>query len=274
MRYLFVAVLGVAGAALSAWLSDLCITSVERDQSLFTAVSCLSCARARELWDRIPLLSWLLNGGRCRFCGAVLSKREPIVSACTLALWMLGLRVWMPWGTGYTLISVVSGSALICAAGICWSGKSEKPILLPLLVCMGGLSLLLPDGLGIVDRLIGLCGMLSFGIILYLLPGRLIGQEKLRKDTVLYLGCIGLVIGWRSCFVILPAAVIVGAVSGLITRKRKKRISQGKDPEARQADPAGGRFSLSLWITCSAVITLLAGRTLMNWYLGLFAGIK
>ena len=273
MRGWIVAIFALLGAGFSAWLSDRCILSEERSISLFAPVCCAACGRRREIWDRVPLLSWLLNGGKCRFCGAIMSGREPLITFCTVTVWMLGLRLWLPEGQAYALIRAVTGSALLCAAGLCWIGASEKPVLLPILICTGVSGILLPDGISLGSHAIGAAGLFAFGMLMRLLPKRFRGPDRLRLDTILYLGITGLLLGWRGCFSILPAAVMMRFLFALCRRKRETSPNAGKVKEPVYADPTQGHFTSSLCLTGAAVLALAFGRPLMDWYIGIFAQI-
>ncbi len=273
MRVLVAVVFTLAGAGFSSWLSDRCITAEERSISLFAPVCCAACGRRREAWDRVPLLSWLLNGGKCRFCGAALSKREPLITFCTIAVWMIGLGIWMPSGSAYTLTRAVAASALLCAAGLCWIGASERLLLLPILICTGTFGVLLSDGVRTSSHLIGMTGMAVFGLALRFLPVRVRGRDRLRLDTIVYLGLAGLMLGWQNCFTILPAAVITAAGFMLLKRRTEIALSAGKNKGTVRADPANGHLNVSLYLTVAAVLSLLFGRPLMDWYLRLFAQI-
>jgi leader peptidase (prepilin peptidase)/N-methyltransferase len=266
---LAVSVIALLGGTLAAALSDALLVSKERNTPLFAPVCCLSCGRKREFWDRVPFLSWLLNGGKCRFCGAALSSREPILSLLTIALWPAALQLWLPYGAVRALLVMVSGSCLLCASGLCWIGGEEKPVLLPLLLCASAAGVIIGDGQGFSAHLLGALGVCCFCLLLRFLPERLLGGERLRVDTLLYLTCTGLLIGWRSCFVLLPGAVLVGVTFGLAGRKKQRSRDQG--PEERFSDPQKGRLSPSLCVTGGMVVALVFGRVLMELYLGLFA---
>lgn len=273
MRDLIIAVIALCCGVFSAWLSDRCISAAERNISLFAPIECAGCGRSREFWDRVPLLSWLLNGGRCRFCGAVISLREPLISFFCIGIWLAALRLWMPFGRAYALINAVSGSTLLCAAGLCWIGASERPILLPLLICTGVFGVLLPDRVSLIEHFFGAAGLLAFGVLLRFLSESIRGRDRLRWDTILYLGCTGLLLGWQNGFAILPAAVLTGALFMLLKRKKEIKLSTGKNKETVYADPVRGNMTMSLCLTCAAVLTLLFGRPLMDWYLSIFARI-
>ena len=252
MRDLIIAVLALFGGGCSAWLSDRCISSAERSISLFDPIDCAACGRSREFWDKVPLLSWLLNGGRCRFCGAVLSKREPLITFCTIAVWMIGLSLWMPYGKAYALINAVNASALLCAGGLCWIGASERPVLLPFLICTGIFGIILPDGMTTCSHLIGAAGLLAFGLLLRFLPEFLRGRERLRMDTILYLTFTGMLLGWQNSFAILPAAIVIVVLFMLLRRKKQISPSIGKKTEPAYSDPARGDVSASLCLTCAS----------------------
>jgi leader peptidase (prepilin peptidase)/N-methyltransferase len=51
---------------------------------------CPSCKKTILAWDNIPVISWLLLGGRCRFCGASISLRYPMVEGLT-AIMLYGI---------------------------------------------------------------------------------------------------------------------------------------------------------------------------------------
>ncbi len=266
---LLVSATALLGGLLSAFLSDAYLSGAERGIPMFAPICCLSCGRKRELWDRVPFLSWLLNGGKCRFCGAALSSREPILSFFTIALWPAALQLWLPYGSVWALLVMVSGSCLLCASGLCWIGGTEKPVLLPLLLCAGAAGVIIGDGQGFNAHLFGAVGMCCFCLVLRFLPERLRGSERLRLDTLLYLICTGLLIGWRSCFILLPAAVLVGIAFSVAGRKKQR--SRNRGPAENYADPRKGRLSPSLCMTGGAAIALVFGRVLMDSYLGLFA---
>jgi prepilin signal peptidase PulO-like enzyme (type II secretory pathway) len=47
---------------------------------------CASCGHELEAVDLVPILSWLLLRGRCRFCGSKISLQYPLVEATTAVL--------------------------------------------------------------------------------------------------------------------------------------------------------------------------------------------
>src|SRR5205085_10719474 len=74
---------GVFGTLLGSFF-NVCIARVPRGESVVRPAShCFSCGRTVKAWDNIPILSYLLLRGRCRFCGAKFSPRYLLVEALT-----------------------------------------------------------------------------------------------------------------------------------------------------------------------------------------------
>ena len=53
---------------------------------------CPRCGHGIRWHDNIPILSWLVLGGRCRDCGGTVSWRYPAVEALTSLLWLSAPR--------------------------------------------------------------------------------------------------------------------------------------------------------------------------------------
>src|SRR5215510_1542512 len=74
-------VAGILGAIIGSFL-NVVIHRVPREQSIvFPNSACPSCHTALRPYDNIPILSFLILRGRCRFCRKSISIRYPIVEA-------------------------------------------------------------------------------------------------------------------------------------------------------------------------------------------------
>ncbi|OGC04675.1 hypothetical protein A2276_01705 [candidate division WOR-1 bacterium RIFOXYA12_FULL_43_27] len=71
------------GAMLGSFL-NVCIYRLPREESvIFPASHCPKCGRNILPLDNIPVLSWLILGGKCRFCKEKISARYPLVELIT-----------------------------------------------------------------------------------------------------------------------------------------------------------------------------------------------
>src|SRR4030042_2880585 len=118
------------GACVGSFL-NVVIYRVPRDKSLVTPPSsCPACGKHIRFYDNIPLVSWLVLGGKCRFCKARISPRYLVIELLTAlvftGVFMLyfrsGLRSGVPsflaGGWVLYLVSIVLLSSLIAASAI------------------------------------------------------------------------------------------------------------------------------------------------------------
>ena len=54
-----------------------------------TASHCMTCGHNLSWFELIPLVSWLVQGGKCRSCGTKLSVQYPIVEALNGGMWLI-----------------------------------------------------------------------------------------------------------------------------------------------------------------------------------------
>jgi leader peptidase (prepilin peptidase)/N-methyltransferase len=120
----------LVGACVGSFL-NVVIYRIPRDKSLVKPPSsCPSCGKHIPFYDNIPLISWLLLRGKCRYCRARISPRYFVIELLTglvfLGVFWLyfrsGLRVGIPlfFAGGWVLylMTLILLSALIAASAI------------------------------------------------------------------------------------------------------------------------------------------------------------
>ncbi len=80
-----------------------------RGESILSPAShCPACGAPVEAFDNIPVLSWILLGGRCRTCRAPIALRYPALELSNGLLWALAFsraREWPDFASGAFLAS-------------------------------------------------------------------------------------------------------------------------------------------------------------------------
>ena len=79
----------VLGLLIGSFL-NVCILRIPREESIVLPAShCPACNAKIQPYDNIPVVSWLILGGRCRKCKAPISWQYPIVELLTGLLFLL-----------------------------------------------------------------------------------------------------------------------------------------------------------------------------------------
>ena len=107
---------GVLGLAVGSFL-NVVIHRVPAGESVVSPPSrCPTCGRPIRVRHNVPVLGWLVLGGRCYDCRTPISARYPLVEAATGVLfaavtWRL-LAIDLPWALAAYLYLVAAGLAL------------------------------------------------------------------------------------------------------------------------------------------------------------------
>jgi leader peptidase (prepilin peptidase)/N-methyltransferase len=107
-------IVGVFGAIIGSFL-NVVIHRLPREESIALPSSrCPSCGAVIAFYDNVPVLSYLMLGGRCRSCKVHISARYPAVEALTALLWVAVVwRDGLSFALPFDLIFVTAITALI-----------------------------------------------------------------------------------------------------------------------------------------------------------------
>lgn len=82
----------ILGAVLGSFL-NVCIYRLPRGESIaFPPSHCTSCSNPIKFYDNIPILSYLILGGKCRNCSMIISPTYPIIELISAVLTLLAVR--------------------------------------------------------------------------------------------------------------------------------------------------------------------------------------
>lgn len=198
----------------------------------FTRSRCVSCHHQLAWFDLLPLLSFALLKGHCRYCRKIINWRYPLVEAISGALFVLA---WWQWGEGGFDLLFFRLSLLEIFLVLFFTDLTR--FVLPDKALGAGLAAALFFGAGErwgrfklgldIFSLENLLGAVLFFGALYLLWFFSRGTWLGLGDAKL-MGLLGLIFGPAGSFVIFYTAIIFGAIIGLIlylcglaTRKTK-----------------------------------------------------
>jgi len=175
--------------------------------------ACPSCGHALSARENLPVISFSLQGGRCRHCRTPISWRYPLVEILSAAL--SGLTIWLMGSSFASLAALVLVWALIAMSMIdieiqMLPDDLNLPLLwLGLLVNMSG------TFVPLADAVIGaVAGYLSLWLVYW--GFRLAtGKEGIGYGDFKLLAALGAWLGWMMLPLIILFASAVGALVGI-----------------------------------------------------------
>ena len=200
-----------------------------RRQSLFLPRSyCPHCRRTVAWYDNIPLISWILLQGRCRWCRKPISYLYPFIELLSVVLFTL---LWISPVSDYFLGYFIFISALVVTIRTDLESMLVSRFvtlyLAPIGALLAYLQLLpLSASQSILGSSVGY-GMLA--LIAYLFEYAT-GREGMGQGDLDLLACIGGFIGPMGCWFTLLIASVSGAILGIIYLHTTKQARTTKIP--------------------------------------------
>ena len=219
---------------------------------------CPHCGTAIRPWQNIPVISYLLLGGKCAACGVKISLRYPAVELIT-GLLTLSLA------SHFGLSPALGGAALFTWAMITLTMIDVDHKLLPdditlPLLWLGLLLNINGTYVSLADAVIGaMAGYLILWSIYWLFK-LITGKEGMGYGDFKLLAALGAWLGWQALPIIILLSSLVGAICGIALMLLKGR---GKEIPI----PFGPYLAAAGWIA------LLWGDVIANEYLGM-AGLN
>lgn len=222
---------------------------------------CPSCGHLISAWQNIPVVSYLLLGGKCGHCKDSISARYPLVEMLTAVL--AALCAWR-FGFGWEAIMAVLLTLALVAISMIDADTQLIPdsIVLPLIWSGLLISLFHPmtgsETLFIAPKeaIVGaIAGYLSLWTV-YQLFKLVTGKEGMGYGDFKLLAALGAWLGWQQLPQIILMSAVVGAVVGIslmVFRKHERSVPI----------PFGPYLAAAGWIT------MLWGDTIKNAYLDL-----
>ncbi|MGV6826029.1 MAG: prepilin peptidase [bacterium] len=189
------------------------------------ASTCQSCGHKIRAWENIPIVSYLLQGGKCTACGTPLSIQYPIVEALTGILSAIIVAILgATWAGLYALLLTW---ALIAMSVIDIRHQLLPDVLVLPLLWLGLLINLNGTFTDIPSAILGATfGYLALWFIYHLFL-LISGKEGMGYGDFKLLSMFGAWLGWQMLPQILLLSTLVGAIVGIaliVIKGRDKNI--------------------------------------------------
>lgn len=256
-------VLFIIGASLGSFMSVILFRLNHATKSIVKGRSaCIVCDKPLKAHDLIPILSFILLRGKCRYCKNEISSMYPLLELI-MGMVLVILYFQFPFidaslffsGTFIGLFLLYSFYSFVLIFTFFFDLKYlqiSDELLLPAILIGLIATIAAPLTPSLIDALIGASiGVAFFGLQYLISKGRWIGLGDLRIGAFM-----GIILGWKLLIVALFCSYLLGSIISLIIIARKKAAFDSKIPFAP-------------FLVCGTFITLFFGTDLLHWYLGL-----
>ena len=271
------------GAIVGSFL-NVVIHRVPNELSIvFPNSACPKCKASIKPYDNIPILSWLILGGKCRNCKEPIAIRYPAVEALTglvflIVFWQMGLTAILP--VYFIFAAVIVSLVFIDAEHMILPNVITYPlfvfailvrIVYPLVfqnnyfsdVSFAPLTAMAGYPGWIVSLAGAILGALAGGGSLWLVGEvwkRLRGVEAMGLGDVKMMFGVGALLGWRLSILAIFLGAFAGALIGVVV------IAKQKEKDMQTQIPFG------IFLGIGSLLALLFGEQLIAWYASRFIG--
>lgn len=220
---------------------------------LWGSSKCPKCSSSLAVRDLIPIVSFVVNKFRCRFCKELISWNYPILelvmgAAFTMTGWLI-MQNGFWWLLFYLIVTFVF---VLLAFYDIYFQEVPDVIIIPAIIL--SLIVIAATGLhgGAADFLYGIAIPLAFfGTLFLASKGEWLGGGDVRIGAL-----IGILLGWPNILVGLFLSYLFGAVFSLIGIIMKKFHRKSRIPFAP-------------FLFAGTYIAMFWGEKILEWYLGI-----
>jgi leader peptidase (prepilin peptidase) / N-methyltransferase len=276
--YIFIFLLG---AIIGSFLNVIIHRVPNEESVVFPNSACPKCKNSIKPYDNIPILSWLILGGKCRNCKNAISARYPAVELLTAMLFVLVFAV-TPFNP-FLPVVLVFVAAIVALVFI-----DAEHMILPDVINFPLLAFALlarivfafafgkayfPDlqyfPLNQMENLpawlVSLIGAILGGLVgggfLWLVGAiwkKLRGVDAMGFGDVKMMFAVGAILGWRLTFLSIFLGAFSGAIIGVVV------ISRQKEKDLQTQIPFG------IFLGIGSILALLFGEQMIRWYFNTF----
>lgn len=217
---------------------------------------CPQCNNLITWWQNVPVLSYLMLGGKCHNCKTRISPRYPIVELVTM---LLSLVVAWQFGPSLqTVVGILTTWFLVAMTMIDFDHQLLPDQLTLPLMWIGLLVSLIPVFTDVRSAVIGAAAGYVVLWLVFQLFKLITGKEGMGYGDFKLLAALGALLGWQQLPMIILLSSLVGAVVGLTLI-----AITGRDKNI--PIPFGPYLAAAGWLA------MLWGDSISQAYFGLFA---
>ena len=215
--------------------------------------ACPNCGHRIRALENVPIVSWLVLGGKCAGCKTRISFKYPLVEA------LAGLgAAYAAWRFGTSVTALAAALFLWFTIALAFidheTGLLPDDLTLPL-VWLGLILNLKNAFVPLEDAVIGaVAGYLSLWLV-YQGFKLLTGKEGMGYGDFKMNAAVGAFLGWTM----LPLVILLSSVVGLVFGALQMFAARGRWE-------SGFRFHFGPYLALAGIIAMFWGEPIVRWY--------
>ena len=246
----------IFGLAVGSFL-NVCIYRLPlRKSIIFPPSHCPKCGNKIRAYDNIPLLSYILLGGKCRFCQERISLIYPAVELLS-GLIFLFLYLWygLNWDFASNLFLFTSLMVIFFI--------DLKHQLIPDVITLPGIAVglafsLLSKSPSFLDSVIGIISGGGLFFLVALAGDKIFKKESMGGGDIKLAAMLGAFLGWQKILLVFFLASFLGALVGIIFLILSPKVRESR------------LIPFGPFMAVATAICIFFGNLLVEMYLNLF----
>jgi len=250
------------GLAIGSFVNVLIFRIPLKKSIIFPASSCTSCGNRLLPLELIPILSYVLQRGKCKHCGVKISARYPLIELLTALVFM---ALFYKYGISVPFFAFTFLMTILVAVFFIDIDYRIIPNGLVIAGMAGGMLLFIYNCFRPMPEIFGdgkwwtpLAGLLpgSGFLLLVAILGSLIYKtdDAMGMGDVKLMAPIGMFLGWKLCLIALVVSVVLGGLISLALmilgiKKRKDTVAFGP------------------FIVLGTFAAIMYGWEMLNWFM-------
>ena len=239
---------GLFGALFGSFLNVLILRLPKDESIVYPGSHCPRCDKPIAWYDNLPVLSWVILGGKCRHCREPISVQYPLIELTTAMLWMAA--AWH-YGPNLTALTAAVFGTLLLGIAI----TDARHYLIPDEYTWGGLviGLLLSLRGGWDGLLQAVIGAVTGFVILYVVAvagEKVFGKEAMGGGDIKMMAMVGAFVGWQGVLLTIFGGSLLGTLIFVPLQLKQKRL-----------------VPFGIFLAVAAGLTFVFGEQLIAWYL-------
>lgn len=234
---------------------NVCIYRIPKQESIVLPRShCLNCNSSLKYYDLIPVFSFFLNKGKCRYCSIEISRQYPLIESINAFMYII---VFHKFGLSlnflfYSIIfSILIVVTLIDLKHMIIPDGLIITILVVTIIHKALLYAIYKTSPGLIDSSLGLILSSTFFVLIIIISKGGMGGGDLKL-----IGSLGFILGTINVFLTIFISFILGSIISIFLLVTK--IKDIKDP-----------IPFGPFIVIAFIVTIFWGQELIDLYMNL-----